>query len=148
MKYIRIVLAISALLIASCTNHPRMMDGYSKDNGLNIDTMALNEGVLRISLPSEVPRNLAIQAPSGDWFVVQESAESIEIMPQKEFESSREFNLKLDELYGTTWRNSKKFRELIFKSTGTYLIYFANNLETEPENTFSLKKRIQYKNKN
>jgi hypothetical protein len=34
--------------------------------------------------------------------------------------------------------NGKKIKEKVFQKQGEYLVYMANNLEIEPENTFHL----------
>lgn len=39
----------------------------------------------------------------------------------------------------------EKIEELVFATPGTYQLYFANNTETEPENTFSLERSIIFK---
>lgn len=112
----------------------------------SVDEAALSNGILRIFLPEEVPKKLAIQTPKGEWFILQEAEEAIEIMPQARFESVNIMEFKIDKLIGTTWRESRRVTELVFKYPGNYLVYFADNLETEPENTFCLQQTIRFKN--
>lgn len=38
----------------------------------------------------------------------------------------------------------EQIEENVFKLPGKYILYFANNTETEPENTFSLEKSIRF----
>jgi hypothetical protein len=39
----------------------------------------------------------------------------------------------------------EEIEEIVFTTPGKYKIYFANNTETEPENTFSLERSITFK---
>ena len=55
---------------------------------------------------------------------------------------------QIEKLYGVTWRESKRVTELIFKKPGTYLVYFADNLETESDSTFSLQKAVKLEKRN
>ena len=145
MQYTKFIIFYFLVIIASCSLSYNQDNLKYKLNSFDVDDQALNEGILRIYLPEEVPKNLAIQAPNGEWFVLQESENSIEIMPQMDFESAKLMEFRIEKLKGVTWRESKRFTELIFKSPGTYLIYFADNLETEPTNTFSLQKSVSFK---
>lgn len=136
---------IIVVVLSSCSLSTSQNYNPRKSLSFEIDEKALNDGILRISLPPLVPKNMAIQSPTGEWFVLQDSDESIEFMPQDRFESTKFMEFQLNELKGVTWRESAKVIDKVFQSTGTYLIYFADNLETEPENTFSLQKSITLK---
>ena len=63
-------------------------------------------------------------------------------MPQHQFDSVNTMKFDIKTLQGTTWRESKKTVDTIFKAPGKYLVYFADNLETEPENTSSFQALI------
>ncbi len=142
MQYKKFIAYAFLVIISSCSSSSSQYDLQYKPLSFDIDERALNEGVLRIYLPEAVPKNLAIQTPNGEWFVLQEAEESIEIMPQAHFETVEVMEFQIENLKGVTWRESKRVTELIFKTPGTYLVYFADNLETEPSNTFSLQKPI------
>ena len=146
MQY-RIIIIITCLaVVSSCSFSSNSYKTLNNPNTFAVDEAAFNKGILRIFLPDQVPKNLAIRTPSGEWFILQESEESIESMPQARFESVKIIEFKIKELKGTIWRDSRKVTELIFKYPGSYLVYFADNLETEPENTFSLQKIIIFDN--
>ena len=147
MKYLKYIVVLLSVLIVSCSSHTKLNDSQSNSRAFYIEEKALNEGVLRIHVPMNAPKNLAIKTQNGEWFVLQDSEESIEIMPQKIFESSTTLEFKVEKLQGVIWRDSKKVTELVFKKPGIYLIYFADNLETEPENTFSLQESIKFEPK-
>ncbi|WP_435275937.1 hypothetical protein ACMAZF_02595 [Psychrobium sp. nBUS_13] len=108
------------------------------------DTSQLHHGKLSIQLPLKRPKNLAIEAPNGQWFVVQQIEDIISFMPQKKFMSSKTINVKLKDMQGTRWKNGIKVTEHIFQNTGLYKFYFSDNLETEPSNTFNFKHVIFY----
>ncbi len=88
--------------------------------------------------------DLAIQNPNGVWFVLQDAEDSIEVMPQDDFDSINVMEFEVSELKGVTWKDSKKVSDRVFTSQGSYLIYFSDNLETEPENTFSLQETVYF----
>ena len=129
----------------SCSMHSNSKVSPPEARTFYIEEEALDKGLLRIFLPEKTPKNLSIQTPKGEWFVLQDYEESIETMPQIRFESVEIMEFHIEKLKGVTWRNSKKTTDLIFKIPGNYLIYFADNLETEPENTFSLQGVINFK---
>ena len=145
MKYIKHIVVILTILMVSCSINTKSNGSQPNSSTFYIDKKIIDDGILRIHMPVGAPKNLAIQNQNGEWFVLQDSKESIETMPQKQFESSTILEFKIDRLQGVIWRDSKKVSELVFKSSGTYLIYFADNLETEPENTFSLQEFIKFK---
>lgn len=133
-------------IIVSCSLPPN--PDNPKSYKFDVEEKALETGVLRIFLPEKTPKSLAIKTPDGEWFVLQDSEESIEIMPQARFESVKIMEFQIEKLKGVTWRESKRITELVFKASGNYLVFFADNLETEPENTYSFQKiiniRIKY----
>jgi len=45
---------------------------------------------------------------------------------------------------GIIWQEGQKRKEKVFVKKSEYLIYFADNLEAEPENTFCFSQRIDY----
>ncbi len=111
----------------------------------HIESDALKKGILHIHLPVSHPKCLAIRSPEGEWYVLQNSDESIKVMSQVDFDSTTEMKFNIAELKGVTWRESEKVAERIFTISGNYLIYFADNLETEPENTYSFQETIYFK---
>jgi hypothetical protein len=145
MQYIKFIVYACLTLIVSCSLSSNSDNSQYKPNTFDVEEGTLIKGVLRINLPEERPKNLAIQAPNGEWFVLQDSEESIEIMSQARFASVKTIEFQIEKLKGVTWRESKRVTELVFKISGDYLIYFADNLETEPENTFSLQEVISFK---
>lgn len=122
------------------------LSACADENVFSINQDLIEKGVIEISLPNERPKNLAIKDPDGQWFVLQDEAESIESFPQSTFDTVKIMKLDMKEVMGTVWRDGVKSEELVFKESGKYLIYFANNLETEPENTFSFQSYIEYQN--
>lgn len=136
MHFVRLLICTLVIALTGCSSN------LDRSSRFSIDETALNKGTLRIFLPKETPKNLAIKTPNGEWFVVQQPTESIEIMSQAKFETLKVMEFDINVLKGTTWRNGKRISEQIFKSPGQYLVYFADNLETEPENTFVLQKLV------
>jgi hypothetical protein len=144
MQYMKFVVYACLTIIVSCSLSSNSNNSLYTPNTFDVEEGALNKGILRVYLPEKTPKNLAIQAPNGEWFVLQDSEESIEIMPQARFESVKIMEFQIEKLKGVTWRESKRVTELVFKASGDYLVYFADNLETESENTFSLQETINF----
>ena len=144
MQYLKYIFISCIIVMTSCSTQPNSTGEKSDLNSFSIEEQALDQGILRIKLPEKTPKSLSIKTPNGEWFVLQDHEASIETIPQAHFDSVNKLEFDTKKLKGTTWRESIKVTELIFKSSGTYLIYFANNLETETENTFSLQKTINY----
>lgn len=142
MRYANYFIIACILAIASCS---LASSQGNLPNNFDVDETALERGLLVIHLPRERPRNLAIRTPAGEWFILQESTESIEIMPQVRFETMKKMEFEIDKLKAVTWRDSIRVTDLVFTTAGEYLVYFADNLETEPENTFSFQQTIRYK---
>ena len=143
MKFIFVFLIATIVAISSCSTSN--IDASGSEQKFNVNEALIARGVLQITLPNERPSSLAIQTPSGEWFVLQDSSESIQIMPQNRFNTIEIMQFELNKLMGTVWREGISYKELIFKNNGSYLIYFANNLETETENTFSFQESISYR---
>ncbi len=129
----------------SCSIDSNLKYSQSKARSSFVQKEALNKGILRIHIPIDKPKSLAIRNPSGEWFVLQSQEESIEVMPQRLFDSVDKMEFKFETLEGVVWRGAVKSTELVFKKSGEYLIYFANNLETEPDNTYFLQDIINVK---
>lgn len=85
---------------------------------------------------------MSIRDPSGIWHWVQDAQEKITFMPDAEFGKATRLIIDSGTLQGTSWIDGRKIRGRVFKYPGEYLVYFANNLETEPENTFHFMAKI------
>ncbi len=49
------------------------------------------------------------------------------------------------QLKGVVWKNGQRLVRKVFNTPGKYFIYLADNLETEPENTFSFEGTVTLK---
>ena len=68
-------------------------------------------------------------------------------MEPTDFMKATEIKLNVDKLKGIYWNpdTGKPKKVLVFTMKGKYLIWFADNLETEPENTFFLEETVFFK---
>ncbi len=89
-----------------------------------------------ITLPREHPSKMSIRDPKGIWHWVQDVEEEIFFLPSSEFERATKIIISPLQVRGVSWVDGKKVDGLVFNYSGEYLVYFADNLETEPENTF------------
>ena len=101
--------------------------------------------VIIISLPKKHPQKMSIKSPSGEWFVVHEKSEKIYFFPKHKSSSATSVQKKVAKIKGVKWVEGKRMVEPVFNEPGEYLFYMADNLETEPENTFSMMGTVIYR---
>lgn len=91
------------------------------------------------------PKNFRITSPSGISYIIVDDSISNTSMSQGDFLSCSIFEINPENLKGVFWESSgvKKINK-VFQDRGTYMLYFADNLETESENTFSLSAKINF----
>jgi hypothetical protein len=102
---------------------------------------------ITIKIPIPHPKGWAVKTPDGDWIYLQDPREKATTLSNmftpKEFESLTVISIQVRKLRGTVWkRNSKPSIVQVFEKPGTYLLYFADNLETEPDNTFFVQQKV------
>lgn len=95
--------------------------------------------MLRIVAPAKHPHGLAVKDPFGNFYVLQDADSSQpQLMAPSDFVKRTRFELETLRLKGTIRVDGKATQRPVFTETGEYLIYMADDMETEPENTFSL----------
>jgi len=132
------------VLLSGCAYAENPM-GETKTVALQVHPKSISAGEnFRLTFPQLHPRKLSIRTPSGGWYSIHDSDEGVFILPLKKYIKSTELKLNPLILQGITWVNGKKIKEKVFQKQGEYLVYMANNLETEPENTFHLMTIIKF----
>ena len=101
--------------------------------------------VIIISLPKKHPQKMSIKSPNGEWFVVHEKSEKVYFFPKHKSSSATSVRKKVAKIRGVKWVDGKRMVEPVFNEPGEYLFYMADNLETEPENTFSMMGAVIYR---
>jgi len=99
---------------------------------------------LTIVLSADHPRGLAIRDPSDNWYYLQGESSQFQLMAPGDFARATRIEIPTDEIEAVRWDDGRAQSDLIFRETGEYLVYMANNLETEPENTFYLENTVYY----
>ena len=97
---------------------------------------------LIIKLKDPHPNHLLIYSPKGyvySFFITKDVFD--EVIFKKEFviDPMSFKGTRFDEDTG------EPIEEIVFKTKGKYNLYFANNTETEPENTFFVERSITFK---
>lgn len=111
--------------------------GDNKVSALQVSPKSISTGEnFLLTFPKLHPKHLSFRSPSGKWYSVQNNDEGVFIVSIKEYNSATELKVKSKTLMGVTWVKGKKVKEKVFQEYGEYLVYMANNIETEPENTF------------
>lgn len=101
--------------------------------------------VITISFPRNRPKKMSIRSPSNEWYVVHEKSEKIYLLPKNNSSKITSVQKKVSEINGVKWDDGKRVVEPVFSAPGEYLFYMADNLETEPENTFHLMRTVTYR---
>jgi len=99
------------------------------------NTFSLGDDIL-LKFPENHPGNIAIRTPSNIWFSIYSEKDNIFIIPTEKYTTAKELKLDTGILEGLTWVNGIRVKKPVFNKQGKYLIYMADNLETEPDNTF------------
>lgn len=90
------------------------------------------------------PANFAITNSNGEYFVVLDDSVTVGAMSSKEFAACQVLEINTSSLKGVFWdEDGNQNTKNIFHKQGTYSLYFADELETESSNTFSLSINIQ-----
>lgn len=106
---------------------------------------ASKNDTVKLTFPVSHPQNIAIKSPAGEWYTIHGESESILLMPDSEFKSATSIQLHLSSVMGTKWVEGRAVNEAVFTEPGSYIIYMADNLETDPENTFFISNTIELK---
>jgi len=125
------------LLLASCMTLPENNTVREKNIfSISPEEITINEP-FNIYLPKLRPSKISIKTPLNEWYIVHDIDENIFMLPINEFEKTNMIVITPSKLKGVIWKNGQKWVRRVFNTPGKYFIYLADNLETEPENTFS-----------
>lgn len=157
-KMILPFILVSVMTLAGCEvateispqSAPAQVERIISDDGiLQFNSKNLYKGdKLSITMPQPHPKELAIRAPDGRWFYlhIENEGAGEMLMPSKQFAALQTLDFDTRQLEARYWNDGKAMRGKVFTQTGDYLIYMADNLETEPENTLSFASVIHYTN--
>ena len=101
---------------------------------------------ITVKIPRPHPKGWAVKTPDGRWVYLQDPSENPQtlsnLFKQEIFDSKVELMFRVRQLKGTVWKNGKPKVVQVFVKPGTYLLYFADNLGTEPDNTFFVQLKV------
>lgn len=91
-----------------------------------------NAVIVKMEMPH--PKEALIYRPGGEtvWLQIEGALAHQQI---EDFEYLREWSINSSTV-GTVYKEGKPYVEPIINSKGIYHLYIANNIETEPENTY------------
>ena len=101
--------------------------------------------VITISFPKKRPKKMSVRSPSNEWYVVHETSGNMYLLPKKSTSKITSVRKKISEIIGVKWVDGKRVVEPVFKAPGEYMFYMADNLETEPDNTFHLMSTVTFR---
>ena len=125
-------------LLVSCSPKEVTIDFLDIDNSFSFSSNTR----LIIKLEDPHPNHLLIYSPKGYvYYFFKTKGVFDEVIFKKD--------LVIDPLSFTGIRfdenTGEQIQELVFTTHGKYSLYFANNTETEPENTFFVERSITFK---
>ena len=144
MKYITALLFsfFVLILLSACTENKN--EKIETSNAFSVSQHSIgSDNVLTISLPEKRPSKLSIISPDGQLFIIHSQEDNISFVPYDGKNKTTQINIPISSLKGITWIDGKKVEQLVFKKPGKYTVYMADNLETEPENTFHFKRDVE-----
>lgn len=147
----RLTIVLTAMmymaLLAGCTPEGQTnISNNQKTTGLTLSSNQVTiSDTLVLNFPQHHPARLAVKDPSGDFIILHDEGLITRLMPHEKYLQATEISLKISDAIGVTWVDGKQVEKKVFSLPGEYMIYMADNLETEPENTFYLTSTVSYK---
>jgi len=135
---IRILISIALFLFVSCSPKEVTISFHDIDDLFSFSSNTR----LIIKLGDPHPNHLLIYSPEGYvYYFMKTHREYAEVIFKKELvlDPLNFKGIRFDENTG------EQIEEIVFTTPGKYILYFANNTETETENTFSLERSIIFK---
>ncbi len=105
--------------------------------GIRIEPAYINANTsVTLYFPEEPPQNLVILNPKGQPLFIFDPEMYIS-QPFKNFRNKLKITFQAQDLKGKMWHDGVAHIKNVFAKSGVYEFYFADNLETEPTNTYS-----------
>lgn len=146
MKMLQRAAQIAALVLAwSCAScAPQDSTPTDGASAMRVvpPTVALGDR-FTVYFPADHPKALAIVAPDDQWYVLQSPVDDIWMLDGEGFEHAQSLEIDTGAVTATTWRQGERQVEPVFQGAGHYQLYMADNLETEPDNTFHFETSIE-----
>jgi hypothetical protein len=115
-----------------------------EQTSIKCEPRVFSKGQVSISLPEKHPKKFAIQNPVGEWIYLVDDENENSLYTEQSFLTERKVLLQIDKIKGIVWMNGNAVLTNVFTVEGEYLLFLADNLETEPENTFSIETKVYY----
>lgn len=147
IEHFKKAILLCLFFIISCSANDKS-DGLEMAGALQAQPESFISGEeILLSFPQHHPENIAIRIPSGVWYSIHSAEDSIQILSAEKYTVATRLLLDTENLVGVAWVNGVKVGAKVFRELGEYLIYMANNLETEPDNTFHFMVKVTMQNK-
>ncbi len=133
----KIITCLIGILLSSCTATVDDITSNDTPGVFSIIPKEISlEKIFSINIPERHPSKISVRTPSNEWYVIHDLSEKVFVLPAEEYISTKRIDILPSHLMGVTWKDGKRVVGMVFSRPGEYLIYMADNLETEPENTF------------
>ena len=130
-----LVILLGSFLLGCAGGQNESLDSGANKFSIYPSEISLDQKIT-VKLPKQHPLKMSIRDPKGVWHWVQDAEEDILFLPYSDFKEATRITILPSQVRGVSWINGKRLDGLVFNHLGEYLVYIADNLETEPENTF------------
>ena len=130
-------------LLYSCNSKPETKQSDQETFAVKPEQVS-KQDTLTLTLPKKHPTKISVKSPNGTFYIIHSEEDNIALIPYEKVDSAKSIKIPLLSTIGLTWIEGKKTQEKVFKVPGRYLIYMADDLETEPENTFHFMQSIEF----
>jgi hypothetical protein len=100
------------------------------------------DSVATLTIGGQHPTGFAVRRPDGSW--VDLAGDGVVYTSLENFSALAKFVFLPEVLIGTEWIDGRPTERRVFLGAGRYIFYFANNLDTEPENTYSIALAVEF----
>ena len=147
-----LMLTIASVSACASESGIKCISADNEESGVSLSVVPKElskGGKFRLLFPKtdfDHPSNFAITSPNGDYFIVVDNSVSGSAMSSEEFKACQVVEVNTSVLKGIYWgQNGEQSSKNIFGSFGRYELYFADDLETEATNTFSITTELELK---
>lgn len=109
-----------------------------KDEEADKPGKSRGKNMVRLDLPDTHPSKLAIVSPDNTWFYIQDAPQFNQLGSAKALTDAKRIEIDVDGFEAKSSQGGKITASKVFRNSGTYTFYLADNLETEPTSTFSM----------
>jgi hypothetical protein len=100
------------------------------------------DSVATLTIGEQHPTGFAVRRPDGSW--IDLAGDGVVHTSIEDFSALAKFVFVPEFLIGTEWIDGRPTESRVFLGAGRYIFYFADNLDTEAENTYAIALAVEF----